>query len=177
MLHICCAPDATVPLPELMREGYAVSCCFYGGNIHPEAEFCRRRDAVRSLCSLWDAELSVADYDPAPWFERAAPHRDAPERGARCAVCFEAQLQFAARQAVASGCRFVCTTLTISPHKRAEEINAIGEEICLRNALEWVPRVWRKGDGFARSVRESRNLGLYRQNYCGCTYSLMGVER
>ena len=174
MLHICCAPDATIPLPQLIQEGYAVSCCFYEGNIHPEAEFHRRRDAVRSLCSLFSVELLVHDYDPVEWFQRTEPYKEAPERGARCTVCFEAQLCFAAQRAVFTGCHLLCTTLTISPHKRAEEINAIGEKICSQYALEWVPRIWRKSDGFVRSVRESRRLGLYRQNYCGCVYSLRG---
>ena len=102
MLHICCAPDATIPLPQLIQEGYAVSCCFYEGNIHPEAEFHRRRDAVRSLCSLFSVELLVHDYDPVEWFQRTEPYKEAPERGARCTVCFEAQLRFAAKRGITS---------------------------------------------------------------------------
>ena len=174
MLHICCAPDATVPLPQLIQEGYAVSCCFYEGNIHPETEFQRRRGAVETLCSLFAVPLSVHAYDPFAWFQQTEPYKEQPERGARCAICFTAQLRFAAQRAVLSGCDLLCTTLTISPHKSAEEINAIGEKIASEHALKWVPRIWRKSDGFVRSVRESRRLGLYRQSYCGCIYSLRG---
>ena len=97
---------------------------------------------------------------------------DEPERGVRCAVCFRVQLDAAAEYAAANGFTHLCTTLTISPHKDAALINAIGAEAAAPRGIEWVERVWRKRDGFKRSVAESKRLGLYRQNYCGCIFSM-----
>ena len=96
----------------------------------------------------------------------------APEGGKRCVRCFRAQLEGGARAAVRGGFDALSTTLSISPHKDIDVINAVGEDVCRRYGLEWIFRVWRKNGGFALSVRRSAGLGLYRQRYCGCALSI-----
>lgn len=172
LLHICCAPDATVPWPELISEEYETAGYFYGGNIHPAAEYERRLEAVRTLAAETRGELVLPAYDTEEWFSAVRGLENEPERGARCAVCFRVQLEAAADYARENGFTHLCTTLTISPHKDAKLINAIGAQAAAARGLEWVERVWRKNDGFKRSVAESRRLGLYRQNYCGCLFSM-----
>ena len=172
LLHICCAPDATIPWPELISEEYETAGYFYGGNIHPAEEYERRLEAVRALAAETRGELVVPSYDTDEWFAAARGLEDEPERGARCAVCFRVQLEAASEYAHDNGFTHLCTTLTISPHKDAALINEIGAEAAARCGVEWVERVWRKRDGFKRSVAESKRLGLYRQNYCGCIFSM-----
>lgn len=176
LLHICCAPDATVPWPSLIDEGYEVTGFFYGNNIHPQTEWEKRCDAVASLARSLDAGFFVLPYDPAQWFGCTESLKCEPERGARCARCFELQLLAAAEKAVEGGFDCLCTTLTISPHKDPVLINDIGETVSGRAGVAWLDRVWRKKGGFALSVRRSRELGLYRQNYCGCAYSIGKYE-
>jgi predicted adenine nucleotide alpha hydrolase (AANH) superfamily ATPase len=176
LLHICCAPDGTVPWPALLEDGYSVTGFFYGNNIHPADEWERRRDAVLTLARAVSMPVIIADYEPGWWIERTARLKDCPEGGERCAVCFRLQLEAAARYAADNGYGAICTTLTISPHKDPALLNGIGEEISRARGVEWVERVWRKGGGFARSARISRELGLYRQNYCGCEYSRRGRD-
>ena len=160
-----------MPWPALLDEGYAVTGFFYGSNIHPVEEWARRRDAVLSLAESLGMPVVVADYEPDEWLERTADWKDCPEGGERCAVCFGLQLDATAKYAAENGFGAICTTLTISPHKDPVLLNGIGKKISCAYGVEWVERVWRKNDGFTKSVQISREMGLYRQNYCGCVYS------
>lgn len=177
LLHLCCAPDGTVPWPALLEEGYDVDGYFYGGNIHPEEEFLLRLEAARLLAASVGRPLHVPDYDPVSWIVATEPLRSEPEGGRRCLLCFCLQLEAAADCAASLGISALATTLTISPHKDVDAVNAIGRDVARARGLVWVDRIWRKGGGFVRSVAESRRLGLYRQNYCGCLYSLRGDEK
>lgn len=171
LLHICCAPDATVPWSELQNEGWFTVGFFYGSNIHPEEEFLKRAEAVKALSLILAMKAVIQTYDPQSWHDVTAKFADEPECGKRCAVCFALQLKAAAEYARDNGFTHLSTTLTISPHKDPVLINRLGREASEQHGLVWIERVWRKNDGFKRSVSESRRLGLYRQNYCGCIYS------
>ncbi|WP_286934790.1 MULTISPECIES: epoxyqueuosine reductase QueH [Aminobacterium] len=172
LLHICCAPDATIPWPALAEEGYDVTGYFYGHNIHPVEEYIQRRVAVERLASLLFCPVVIEEYNPEEWFRKGALLAHEPEGGYRCALCFTLQLLGAAQAALQNKCSFLCTTLTISPHKDPIRINNIGEGVARRYGLTWLHRVWRKNNGFVRSVQASRAMRLYRQSYCGCLYSL-----
>ena len=171
LLHICCAPDATVPWPSLIGEGCETAGYFYGGNIHPKMEYDKRAAAVSALAEHTGAELFLADYSPEPWFEAVRGLEKEPERGARCEKCFALQLEAASEWGAAHGFTHLCTTLTISPHKNVNLINEIGARAAAARGLVWVERGGRKNNGLKRSVEISKALGLYRQNYCGCIFS------
>ena len=172
MLHICCAPDGSIPVPDLQAEGWKVMGFFYGSNIHPHEEYTRRLEAVNILASHCGISCVIGHYVPQEWLDGVKGLESEPEGGLRCEKCFTLQLEACAKEAVKLDCEYICTTLTISPHKNAELINALGRDIAEKYGLHWENRVWRKKDGFLRSVRASRELGLYRQNYCGCTFSI-----
>lgn len=174
LLHICCAPDGTVPWPDLEAEGFTVTGYFYGGNIHPHQEYLRRTVAVRRLAEEHGNRLILGPYDPDAWLRATKKYSREPEGGLRCPLCFRLQLENAADVACREGIENLCTTLTISPHKDPGLLNGLGEAVCAERGLTWVERIWRKQGGFIRSVAESRRLGLYRQNYCGCIYSVRG---
>ena len=171
LLHICCAPDATIPWPELIAEGYAVTGYFYGSNIHPEEEYLKRLEALNCLREVVKAPVILPEYNPSEWFEKCEEFAAEPEGGKRCAECFRAQFEAGAKYAAENGFDAISTTLTISPHKNVELINKIGTEIAEKHKLLWLERIWRKNNGFKRSVEASRELGIYRQNYCGCIFS------
>ena len=171
LLHICCAPDGSVPVPDLLAEGWEVRGFFYGSNIHPYEEYVKRLEAVKILAAKYGIACEFPEYEPKKWFAGVAGLENEPEGGRRCERCFNLQLEAGVECAKKFGCEKFCTTLTISPHKNVNLINSIGENISLTNGLSWENRVWRKNNGFLRSVRASRELGLYRQNYCGCMFS------
>ena len=172
MLHICCAPDATVPLRELKAEGWRLAGFFYGSNIHPQDEYQKRLATLRGLRESELFFLIEAAYEPEAWFSQVKGLEDEPEGGRRCSACIKLQLQAAAKNALALGCSHLCTSLTISPHKDIAVVSQLGRDVCASHGLEWEDRIWRKQNGFLRSLALSRELGLYRQNYCGCTFSL-----
>ncbi len=176
LLHVCCAPDGTVPLIELVSERNNVIGFFYGNNIHPYEEFLKRKEAALRLAELMNVKFIINNYEPELWINSTREYASEPERGKRCLLCFKIQLESSAEAALKLNCQFLSTTLTISPHKDPGLINSIGKEVASRYGLIWVEKIWRKNSGFQRSVHLSREIGLYRQTYCGCIYSFRGDE-
>lgn len=172
LLHICCAPDGTVPIPDLLAEGWDVIGYFYGSNIHPYDEYVRRLEAVNTLTAHNSIPCEIPSYSPEEWLDSVKGLEHEPEGGRRCTGCFRCQFTAAALTAKQLGCEYMTTTLTISPHKNVSLINSLGESIASSYGIKWESRIWRKNNGFLRSVKLSRELGLYRQNYCGCTFSI-----
>ena len=86
-------------------------------------------------------------------------------------MCFRLRLEETARQARAHGFDFFGTTLTVSPHKDAQRLNAIGAELAQQYGVRWLPSDFKKREGYKRSIELSKQYGLYRQEYCGCLYS------
>jgi len=164
-----------VPLADLSAEGYAVTLYGYGANIPPAEEEEKRREALVFLAA-GRVPVIVEDTCTPSWMEAASPLAGEPEGGRRCALCFRLRLEGAARAALREGIPLLSTTLTISPHKDGALINAIGEETARAFGLRWLSRIFRKNNGFVRSVAMSKELGLYRQSYCGCIFSLRRGE-
>ena len=172
LLHICCAPDGSIPVPDLMNEGWNVKGFFYGSNIHPFNEYEKRLEAVKILVSHYGIDYVIGEYNPKNWLDFIHGFENEPEGGRRCEKCFELQFEACAREALIQGCEYISTTLTISPHKNVNLINELGREIAEKYNLKWEHRIWRKNNGFLRSVKASKELNLYRQNYCGCMFSI-----
>ena len=170
LVHICCGPCATYVVRAL-REDFHPTGYFYNPNIHPEGEYTLRREALEAYAVDAGLPLREGAYDVGRWLERVAGHQDDPEGGERCAICFRVRLEETARHAKAHGFEHFATTLTVSPHKNAEGINRIGEEVGAELGLCFHKADFKKHDGFKNSCRLSRQLGMYRQHYCGCVYS------
>ncbi len=170
LLHICCAPDATIAIEDL-ADGYDTVGFFYNPNIHPDTEYEKRLDSTKSLADAAGLALKEGQYDDDRWFEAATGFEAEPEKGLRCEICFRMRIEETARIARKEGFEIISTVLTTSPHKDAEKINSIGQEIADAYGLEYLPTDLKKNNGFSRSVQLSREYNLYRQNYCGCIFS------
>jgi len=171
LLHICCAPCAT-RVVELLRSDFEVHGFFYNPNIHPEEEYRRRLEAVRKYAEAVGLDWEEGPYEPEEWFQYVRGYEDEPEGGARCPLCYRLRLEETARRARELGFGYFATTLTVGPKKKARVINPIGRELGFKYGPTFVGGDFKKGEGFKRSVALSRRFGLYRQNYCGCTFSL-----
>lgn len=171
LLHSCCGPCSSYVLEYLTRY-FEVFLSYYNPNIQPRAEYDLRLE--NQLCVLGrmpGVTLVPCGYDGGAYDEAVRGLEDEPEGGARCTECFKLRLDFAAREAKRLGCDYFATTLTVSPHKDAQRINAIGEALAGKYGVKWLPGDFKKRDGYKRSIELSREFGLYRQNYCGCLYS------
>ena len=170
LLQICCAPDATVVV-ERLRNDYDITGYFYNPNIHPEEEYRLRADEMVRLASEMDFPVVIGPYDAERWFELTSELKGEPEGGERCLVCFQMRLEGAARFAADHNFDLFTTVLTVSPHKNAEKINAMGASIAKKYGVPFLEENFKKKDGFKRSIELSKEYNLYRQNYCGCIYS------
>ncbi|MBN2120375.1 MAG: epoxyqueuosine reductase QueH [Candidatus Omnitrophica bacterium] len=168
LLHICCAGCATVCIQRLKAQGFEVSGVFYNPNIHPEEEYKKRKEDFFKISKKFSLKAVDAEYDLDSWFEFIKGCEEEKEGGRRCSLCFEFRLRKVCNISAREGFDFFATSLTISPHKNSKIINQIGSSIDVKRFLS---RDFKKEDGFKESVKLSKELGLYRQNYCGCIFS------
>ena len=170
LVHICCAPDAAYVI-GLLRESYDVTGFFSNPNIQPAEEYERRLEEARKVAAIMGVQLIEDDYDPALWMRVTHKFRHEPEKGRRCDVCYAFRLERTARTAAGLGFAGFATIMSLSPWKKAAALNRIGKMFGRRHGVEFLEADFKKKDGFRKSVALSKDLNLYRQDYCGCLYS------
>ncbi|MCF7875024.1 MAG: epoxyqueuosine reductase QueH [Candidatus Omnitrophica bacterium] len=169
LLHICCGVCASHAIEALQSKGYLVSGYFYNPNIYPYKEYCLRKQAAQKIAKFYKIELLSSGYDLSRWKKNCAIFKDEKEGGRRCDACFQLRLGETYKKAKDNNLDYFTTTLTISPHKQSQTIFKIGKNLAEDNFLEID---FKKKDGFKKALEISKKLNLYRQNYCGCAYSL-----
>ena len=174
LLHSCCAPCSSAVLEALNRY-FDIDLFYYNPNISPRSEFDRRVEELKRLVAALPHEnemnVIVGDYDAEAFMAMCRGHEADTEGGARCERCFRLRLSETARLAAERGDDYFTTTLTISPLKDAQLINAIGLELAGGAGVHWLPCDFKKKNGYKRSCELSELYGLYRQDYCGCVFS------
>ncbi|MCI8608006.1 MAG: epoxyqueuosine reductase QueH [Hungatella sp.] len=175
LLHSCCAPCSSYVLEYLSRYFY-ITVLYYNPNIFPPSEYALRVREQESLISRMDFVYPVAflegSYRPETFYEAVKGLEGEPEGGKRCEKCYELRLLEAAKEAKAGDYDYFTTTLTISPLKSADKLNEIGRRLGTEYGVAYLPSDFKKRDGYKRSTQLSKEYGLYRQDYCGCVYSV-----
>lgn len=171
LLHACCAICSAHPIEDLKNSGYEVVVYFYNPNIFPIEEYEKRLEAQRILCQHEGVELIVGNYESEKYFTYVQGYEECPEKGERCKLCFDMRLKETARKAKELGIKNFTTSIVISPHKNFNLLGQIGDEIATEYGLNYIAIDFKKKDGFLKTNKISRELGLYRQNYCGCKFS------
>jgi epoxyqueuosine reductase len=167
LLHTCCAPCATQPIRALTSDSHLVVAYFHNPNIHPAAEFAHRLGALLKLTELWGIGRIV---DPEYGLQHFVRCVDGVELDAeRCARCYAMRLDAAAKQAVEQGFDAFSTSLLVSPYQKHDLIARAGEESAERHKIPFHYRDFR--DGFRETRAIAKEIGLYRQKYCGCLFS------
>lgn len=169
VLHICCAVCAAGVAERLTAEGHEIHGFFYNPNIYPPEEYQRRLEDVHKVALKLDFPLEAGPYEPEEWFRETRSLENEPEGGRRCETCFRLRLQKTYLYSQDCGGDTFTSTLTVSPHKSAVVINRIGREI---GGDRFLARDFKKQAGFQRAMELARKWTLYRQDYCGCVYSL-----
>ncbi|HOO71117.1 MAG TPA: epoxyqueuosine reductase QueH [Spirochaetota bacterium] len=172
LVHTCCAPCGSAVF-EFLESTFRVAAYYYNPNISPVNEYKRRRDELINYCEKVSVPLLEGSYDLKKWVGAVKDYRFLGERSVRCHACYRFRLEETFKKAVSDGFDAVTTVLTISPHKDAAVINKIGVELEKKYGIEFVVSDFKKNNGFKRSLELSKTHGFYRQNYCGCIYSLM----
>ena len=167
LLHACCAPCSLEPVRLLREEGFEPTICWTNPNIQPRDEWQRRLDELRRWCADGDIELIEAGEDCERWEAGVAPL--GADRPRRCRACYALRLAEACRVAQERGFEFVGTTLAVSPYQLFDTCNDVLERLAAARGLVPVIRDFRPY--YPEATRRSRELGMYRQNYCGCRFS------
>ena len=178
LLHSCCAPCSSAVL-ERLYEHFRIVLFYFNPNTHPYEEYVKRGNELPKLLrasGMTDVELIWGDYDPERFYSAARGKELEPEGGARCGDCFTLRLGETAKEAKRLGIERIATTLTVSPHKNAQLINAIGEELAGNEGVSWLHSDFKKKNGYLRSIELSREYEIYRQCWCGCTFSHEAME-
>lgn len=166
LLHTCCGPCASASLERLKNEGFDVTLFFSNSNISPKEEFELRKDNAQRLADAFSVPLIADPYDHQAWLDYIKGFENEPERGARCALCFEFSMIRTDSACKTYGFTTFATTLTVSPHKSSKVLDKIGSQFEFYSHHDF-----KKKEGFKRSIELSKELNLYRQKYCGCEFS------
>ena len=175
LIHSCCAPCSSYVL-EYLSEYFKITVFYYNPNIYPESEYTKRiaeqQKLIRDMEFRYPVSFLAGKYDKEKFYEMAAGMEDLKEGGARCMKCYELRLSEAAGQAVAGGFDYFTTTLSISPMKNAQKLNEIGLRVGEKYGVKYLVSDFKKKNGYKRSIELSKEYGLYRQDYCGCEFSM-----
>ena len=179
LIHSCCAPCSSYVL-EYLSDYFKITVLYYNPNIYPESEYTKRileqQNLIRAMKFRYPVSFLAGRYDKEKFYDMAAGMEDLREGGARCMKCYELRLREAAAQA-AGGFDYFTTTLSISPLKNAQKLNEIGIRVGKEYGVEYLVSDFKKKNGYKRSIELSKEYGLYRQDYCGCEFSMRDSKK
>ena len=165
LLHICCAPCTIYPLRVLREEGGEVSGVFTNPNIHPYQEYRKRRETLEMYASQEKLPIIWEKTYPIEEFLRQVAFREAE----RCHSCYALRLTQTAELARRGRYDAFTTTLLYSRFQKHDLIRSIAEGVAAQQGIPFYYRDFR--EGWSEGVRISKEIGMYRQAYCGCIYS------
>lgn len=171
LLHCCCAPCSSACLERLYPH-FNITVFFYNSNIETEEYLKRKAELLRLIKETGRAKELDCGHEKEKYYSAVRGLESEKEGGKRCAVCFNLRLEKTAQTAEKLHFDYFATTLTISPLKNAELINSIGEKLAEGKKVKWLYSDFKKRDGYLNSLRLSEKYNLYRQDYCGCVYSM-----
>ena len=180
LIHSCCAPCSSYVL-EYLSDYFKITVLYYNPNIYPESEYTKRileqQNLIRAMKFRYPVSFLAGRYDKEKFYAMAAGMEDLREGGARCMKCYELRFREAAAQAAAGGFDYFTTTLSISPLKNAQKLNEIGIRVGKEYGVEYLVSDFKKKNGYRRSIELSKEYGLYRQDYCGCEFSMRDSKK
>jgi hypothetical protein len=166
LMHICCGPCTIYPLKELRTQGHEIAGVFYNPNIHPYQEYQRRQQTLRDYADKTFLNIIWSEGYPLEEYLRAVAGLKEDER---CAFCLRDRLAFTAEMAIREKYDGFTTTLLYSKYQKHDLIREIGKDLSRKLGIFFYYQDFRTG--WAEGVKISKELGMYRQPYCGCIYS------
>lgn len=166
LLHTCCAPCAGYTAVNVLAKKYLVTLYYCNPNINSLEEWEKRLEGVKTLADKFNLPLIIEPYKPEEFLNLVVGQEDLPEGGARCFSCYRQRLE--KTLAASDGFDFFTTSLTVSPYKNSELIMKLGQSL----SPKFLALDFKDNDGYKKSMEFAKNLGIYRQKYCGCRFSL-----
>lgn len=180
LIHSCCAPCSSYVL-EYLSQYFSITVYYYNPNIFPEKEYLYRIKEQEKLIKLMKVKNPISfigsDYTPKDFYNNIRGFEKEPEGGERCTICYRLRLEESAKLASKMCFDYFTTTLSISPLKDAQRLNTIGNNLGEQYGVKYLYSDFKKKNGYKRSVELSKEYELYRQNYCGCVYSMVEQDK
>lgn len=206
LLHSCCAPCSSYVL-EYLSQHFRITVLYYNPNIYPPEEYFKRVEEQKNFIrrftervleekrmedeavhareceedevfrEFYPIDFVEGSFEPDRFYETVEGLEGVPEGRERCFRCYRLRLREAAEYAKRLGMDYFATTLSISPLKNAGKLNEIGEQLAAEYGVKYLPSDFKKKNGYKRSVELSKEYGMYRQDYCGCVFSMREKER
>ena len=179
LLHVCCAPCSSYVL-ELLSNHFFITIVYYNPNIYPKDEYDKRYKEIDKVLSKTNPKYPISvlevDYDSKSFVDISKGLEDEKEGGVRCHKCYYLRMKKTALLARELHFDYFTTTLSISPYKSAPTLNRIGEVLQEKYGINYLYADFKKKEGYKRSIELSKKYDLYRQEYCGCMYSMQKEE-
>ena len=180
LLHSCCAPCSSYVL-EYLSNYFEITTFYYNPNIYPESEYTKRileqQTLIAKMRTRHPISFMAGNYDKDRFYDMARGMEHLKEGGERCFRFYELRLRETAEVAKKCGFDYFATTLSISPLKNTPRLNEIGIRLSKEYGVEYLPSDFKKKNGYKRSIELSKKYGLYRQDYCGCEFSVAVSRR
>ncbi len=174
LLHACCAPCSSACL-ERLGDYFKITIFYYNPNITSKTEYLKRLNEIKRFIKefkvKYPIEILDAKYDPESFIKMTKGMEDMPEKSERCYLCYEMRLKETLKAAEENNFDYFATTLTLSPYKKTDWLNEIGERISNESKVKYLYSDFKKKNGYKESIILSHKYNLYRQNFCGCMYS------
>ena len=171
LLHSCCAPCSTHAI-KLLKQYFDLTVFYFNPNIFPQEEFDRRLNELIKYAKKKDVKLIIEKQNSEDWYNAIAGLENEPEKGKRCLRCFEYRLLYTVLKAFKLEYEYFTTTLTVSPHKNSKTIFQIANELARKYELTFLDIDFKKENGFLKTMQIAKQENFYRQNYCGCEFSM-----
>ena len=180
LLHSCCAPCSSHVI-TFLSDYFDITILYYNPNISPKEEYEKRKEEQIKLINTLKTKNKLdyldCDYDNDVYNNLIKGYETDLEGGNRCKICFQLRLEKTAILAKENKYNYFCSTLTVSPHKNSKIINEIGKQLEDQYDIKWLYSDFKKNEGFKKSIELSKQYNLYRQDYCGCIYSIRTKEK
>lgn len=156
----------------MLKSQYDLTIFYYNPSIFPESEYQKRLDEQKRYAEIVNVKVLSLPYDENEFLSQIKGLEGEKEGGKRCEVCFEIRLKKTAQLCKELGFDLFTTTLSVSPHKNSLVINTIGKKVAEEEGVVYLEENFKKKDGYLNSIKLAKKYDLYRQNYCGCRFSL-----
>ena len=169
LLHICCGPCSLYVIDKLKEllnnNGDSITGIFANPNIHPYDEFLRRQESTKIACVTKNIPVIILDdFDKEKWENYSGIKQN------RCSMCYNTRLDMVSKYAKENSFTHFTTTLLVSPYQNKDLIKSEGERLAEIYGINFLYSDF--SEGFREGQKQAKELGLYRQKYCGCIKSL-----
>lgn len=174
LLHTCCGPCSSYVL-DYLNKHFDITIVYYNPNIYPKEEYFKRYDEQKRIIKeMFNDEIKIleVDYNPDEYENVVQGYEEYPEGSKRCHLCYKLRLEKTVQLAKQYNFDYFTTTLSVSPYKNSKVLNEIGIELSNKYNVNYLFSDFKKNDGYKKSIEFSKKYDLYRQDYCGCKYSL-----